>query len=369
MRFIHLADVHLGAVPDRGYPWSARRQEEIWDTFRQVIATIREESVDFLLIAGDLFHGQPLLQELREVSALFEQIPQTRVFVMAGNHDYLKEDSAYRRFTWPDNVYFFSGEKPERVKDPLLPVYIYGLSYEHQEITQALYEELVPWSDQEEFQIKEEDQEPFEEFHILLAHGGDARHIPIDLRAISRSGFDYIALGHIHKPQILIRDRAAYSGALEPLDRNDTGEHGYIVGWTQKGILRTRFVPAARRSYVDLVVDVTPEDTQVSLEEQVQTRVRSEGAGNIYRIILNGFRAPEQMFIPERLKRLGNVLEIQDNTKPHYELKELYNAYRSTLIGDYIASFFPEAIGRSDDWDPVEEKALFYGLQALLETH
>ena len=28
MRFIHLADVHLGAVPDRGCPWSKEREEE-----------------------------------------------------------------------------------------------------------------------------------------------------------------------------------------------------------------------------------------------------------------------------------------------------------------------------------------------------
>ena len=53
MRFIHLADVHLGAVPDRGCPWSSRREEEIWETFRRVIAGIRENPVDLLFIAGE----------------------------------------------------------------------------------------------------------------------------------------------------------------------------------------------------------------------------------------------------------------------------------------------------------------------------
>lgn len=43
MRFIHLADLHLGAVPDRGCPWSKEREEEIWSTFRRVIAGIRED--------------------------------------------------------------------------------------------------------------------------------------------------------------------------------------------------------------------------------------------------------------------------------------------------------------------------------------
>ena len=65
MRFIHLADVHLGAQPDQRYPWSLGRGEEIWDTFRQVIEEAGQQKIDLLLIAGDLFHGQPLLRDLR----------------------------------------------------------------------------------------------------------------------------------------------------------------------------------------------------------------------------------------------------------------------------------------------------------------
>ena len=70
IRFIHLSDVHLGAVPDRGCPWSHEREEEIWETFRRVIVGIRKNPVDLLFIAGDLFHRQPLLRELREVDDL-----------------------------------------------------------------------------------------------------------------------------------------------------------------------------------------------------------------------------------------------------------------------------------------------------------
>ena len=74
MRFIHLADVHLGAVPDRGCPWSDKRENEIWETFRRVIAGIRENPVDLLFIAGDLFHRQPLPYELKEVNDLFNEL-------------------------------------------------------------------------------------------------------------------------------------------------------------------------------------------------------------------------------------------------------------------------------------------------------
>ena len=92
IRFIHLSDVHLGAVPDRGCPWSHEREEEIWETFRRVIAGIRKNPVDLLFIAGDLFHRQPLLGQLRQVNEWFAAIPETRIFLMAGDHDYIKED-------------------------------------------------------------------------------------------------------------------------------------------------------------------------------------------------------------------------------------------------------------------------------------
>lgn len=82
-----------------------------------------------------------------------------------------------------------------------------------------------------------------------------------------------MALGHIHKPQILIRDQAAFSGALEPIDRNDTGEHGYMEGRLINGRIRTEFVPFACRSYQQLVMTLHEETTQISLEEAVKSQI------------------------------------------------------------------------------------------------
>lgn len=55
MRFIHIADVHLGAQPDAGPLYSKGRAQEIWDTFESVIRVCEAERTDLLLIAGDLF--------------------------------------------------------------------------------------------------------------------------------------------------------------------------------------------------------------------------------------------------------------------------------------------------------------------------
>ena len=63
MRFIHIADVHLGAEPDAGKAYSEERAGELWETLERVLKVCEKEQTDLLLIAGDLFHRQPLLRE------------------------------------------------------------------------------------------------------------------------------------------------------------------------------------------------------------------------------------------------------------------------------------------------------------------
>lgn len=349
IRFIHLADVHLGAVPDRGCPWSREREEEIWETFRRVIATIRKSPVDLLFIAGDLFHRQPLLSELKEVNDLFATIPGTRVFLMAGEHDYIKEESFYRTFEWSSNVSFFQEESRTCIEIPDRNVYVYGLSYEHQQIQEALYDD---W--------KKSDKRGF---HVLMAHGGDAQHIPLDFRKLAEGGFDYIALGHRHQHQAPFKDWCLYSGALEPVDRNDLGEHGYIEGTYDQGTLKTHFVPFASRSYQNLLLTVHEGSTQHSLEENLRNEIMKRGGRNIYRVIIQGVRSPGSLLLAERLKSMGNIVEVLDESRPAYNLAKLQEQYKGTLIGNYIEQF-PDAEHRS----VVEDKALYHGLQSLLNA-
>ena len=58
MKFFHIADTHLGAIPDAGFAWSEERRSEIWESFRSVVAKAdREEERAILIsshISGDL---------------------------------------------------------------------------------------------------------------------------------------------------------------------------------------------------------------------------------------------------------------------------------------------------------------------------
>ena len=79
MKFIHIADVHLGVKPDQGKPWSELRARQIWDSFADVIGVAKREKPEFLFVTGDLFHAQPLKKECGR-SAAFGEIRTHRSF-------------------------------------------------------------------------------------------------------------------------------------------------------------------------------------------------------------------------------------------------------------------------------------------------
>ena len=346
MRFIHIADVHLGASPDAGPLYSKERPRELWGALESVAQVCERERTDLLLIAGDLFHRQPLMRELKEADAIFSELTHTKVVLIAGNHDYIRRDSNYRTFRWNGNVYPLLGETVEYVEFPELKTAVYGMSYHSREIPGNVYGNLRACGVQ-----------PVE---ILLAHGGDERHIPLDVSGLEQSGFDYIALGHIHKPQALRKDRIIYAGALEPVDKNDTGPHGYVKGQITGEGVRTVWIPCAKRSYIHLEIRVNGKDTTGSVKTQIRERIREQGFENMYRVTLSGKRDTDIVFDTKRMEEGQNILEIVDSTSPAYDFEKLYEENRDTILGRYIGRF------RGCEEGSVEYQALCEGVDALL---
>lgn len=347
MRFYHIADTHLGASPDQGFPWSKERREELWESLRSLIQKADREAVDLLLIAGDLFHRQPLMRDLKELNYLFSTLKKTKVVFIVGNHDYLKPGSAYLEFAWNDNVTCLKEAECEHVVFEELDTEIYGLSYHSREITEAKYDGLEP--------------EKEAGCSILLAHGGDAKHIPIDRKKLLLSGFDYIALGHIHRPEIIEENRMAYAGALEPIDQNDTGVHGFMEGEYKDGVLKVRFVPWAVREYVHLTLDAKDCPANLAFLDAVRQEIAARGSENIYRIELKGFRDPDIIYDVESCARLGNIVEVRDASVPDYDFVRLLHIHEGDIVGRYIKALYHEGMSET------EEKALYYGIHALME--
>lgn len=349
MKFIHIADVHLGAKPDMEFPWSNDRGKEILQSFQHIIDKCIEEEIDLLLIAGDLFHKQPLIRELKEVNYYFSKLPKTQVVLIAGNHDFIGARSNYTGFIWNDNVHMLSEEDLDSIYFENLNTEVYGFSYHTREITEPRYHKVRPGCE--------------ERINILLGHGGSSKNIPIDKRILENLGFDYIALGHIHKPQILA-ERIAYSGSLEPMDKNETGERGYILGELHKkdtSDINLSFVPSSFRQYKKISLEVDSNATNGTIADLIREAIYENGDEHIYVFTLTGIRDRDVHFDTEALLGYGNIAEITDETRPDYNFSELQRENEDNIIGLYIKS-----IREHNGDDILLNKALYYGMEALL---
>ena len=345
MRFIHMADIHFGAMPDKGKSWSVERSKEIEMTFYRMLTKAGSENIDLLFLAGDIFHRPPLKRELKELSYRLGAIAPVEVVMMAGNHDYIGEASNYRDFVWPDNVHFFKNEKIDRFYIESIDTWVYGLSYEHREIKEALYQGIHPGN------------EPG--FHVLLAHGGDEKHIPIHQRELMNSGFDYVALGHIHKPEI-IASNMAYAGSMEPIDRLDMGARGCIYGEIDQKGTRIRFCPVSCREYRELILESDEDMTGAEMEEWLEQQIQIEGSRHMYNVVLKGYRDPDIVYDEERLMQQGRVVSIKDETIPWFDFEKIYNENANNLIGLFIKKVYHIPMDETR-----RERILSYGLQAM----
>ena len=306
------------------------------------------QEIDLLFIAGDLFHRQPLLRELKEVDYLFSKLTKTKVVFIVGNHDYMKWNSYYKTFQWSRNVYPLIGDKLEAAEFPEIETCVYGFSYYQKEIKENRYKTAKPWGKQK--------------YEILLAHGGDESHIPVKKEELRALGYDYIAMGHIHKPGVLEENKIQYSGALEPIDKNDTGVHGYVYGEIKDNSVKTKFIPFAKREYIHLEIQVEKQVTVSEIREKIKQKIEEKGEQNIYKVILNGFTDLDEEFLFSGINVFDHVIEIISNVKPAYKLEKLKEQNQNNLLGKYIESL------ENADPDSIEYQALYIGVEALLET-
>ena len=349
MKFIHIADVHLNRMPEEQSGLGAIRKQEIQDTFDQVLIEAKKEKVDFILIAGDLYDRPPMMEELKELNARFAQLAPIKVVLIAGNHDFVEENSPYERFSFAENVIFLKGEQMDSYFVKEHQTTFWGFSYHKKEIKEALYDKIEPIA-------KERD-----DYHILLAHGGDERHIPIDYERLKWKGFDYVALGHIHKPEEIVKDFMCYAGSLEPLDRTERGEHGYFLGEITEEKQLVTFVPMAKRAYEVVEVEVEEDESLYDLTARIEDELIEGGRQNFYEIHLTGFTSLSKQLSFYSLEQKYFIIDILDETKKGYDENELYEENRGNILGFFIE----EMKGLTD---PCKEEALSMGIEALLAT-
>ena len=181
---------------------------------------------------------------------------KTKVVFIAGNHDYIDGIRIIGHFAGAKMYFLFFSDRLGCVEFPEFETAVYGFSYYQREITERKYAKAKAWKKQKN--------------EILLAHGGDEKHIPINRNELVSLEYDYIALGHIHKQINIEENKIVYSGALRPIDKNDVGMHGYIEGKIKDGRVLAEFVPFAMREYVHMRLEMNDTITNMQLKEIIK---------------------------------------------------------------------------------------------------
>lgn len=354
--FVHTADIHLG-LQFKGYlsPEKAiERRAELWSTFQRIVEYTRDNRIDFLFIAGDLFEEQYFtLGDIKRVREILETAIDVNIVIIAGNHDFLDNKSLYGKVEWSKNVTIFNGAKIQKKVFEDLNTVIYGYSWDKISIKECL--------SLEGFEIYDEDYK-----NILLIHGdigSESNYLPLDIKALENLNMDYIALGHIHKPE-KIRKNIAYSGSPEPLDFGETGPRGFMKGNISKEKKTVDFVPFSKREYKREVIYIDETMGYLDILEKFKVIDEIERKKDFFRININGYRDKDinLKFLHRDLKNDFFHLEIIDKSIPDYDLETMEADYKDNIIGQFINTMKTKDIKEKRVKD-----ALYYGLEALLK--
>ena len=344
MKFIHTSDIHYGASPDANRPWGRTRAKALKDTFENIISICREEKTDLLIISGGLFDGLPTIDEIESVNTAFLRIPDTKVYIIAGEDDPVFTSSPVITYRWAPNVIYNTSTELSSVYPEDLGIELAGVSNDRSGFDASKL-------------AKRENNKDCASILVLSASGIDERKLPSD--------YTYIALGGDHKHAVKRGGSLVNSGSPEPLSAEDSGKHGYFTGEIDpdgKKITALKFVTLPTVRYITLVVNVTPVSTRDDVLNNLTKEIESRGTDNIYRIRLNGLSNPEVTFNLEEIENTYRIDEICDFTRPDYDYVELFRDHPSDMVG-----FFVKEMNR-EDISELDRKALTYGVTALLKT-
>lgn len=351
-KFIHTADIHLGANFRDSYfggEIGNIRRKELWETFEKLINHVKEQKIELLLIAGDLYENDTFtFKDFFRLRGILESIPFTKIVIISGNHDKFHANSYYFTEKWPDNVTILGKNGLDSIYFRDLNLNVIGYSWDNYSKNQSSIINNI--------EINKDLS------NILMLHGDEtSAYMDFDFTKLKDLNFDYIACGHIHKPKF-IYDNIAYCGSLEPLDMSETGERGYIEGIIGENNT-FKFKSFSKRKYLNCKVSI---DTDMNYLNVINTISQQTNHSDLDFLMLeiNGIKAREFDIdiLKEYLQREYFYVNIVDNSIVDFDLDRLRETYKDTLIQYYIDSF-----DHDGEIDPVEKKALYIGLSALLQ--
>ena len=357
MKFVHIADMHFDTsfttLTNKANLGDTRRLDQRL-AFNKVIDYIKENKIPYLFIAGDFYeHEYIRLSTIEYINNLFTEIPDTQVFISPGNHDPYIKDSFYNKYYWSENVHIFDAKLSVFEQED---IDVYGYGFDDFYYTNC---------DLENTEIKNPDK-----INILVAHGTlnasntlEKEYNPISEKILEDKGFDYVALGHIHKLDYNTKpnQRIVYPGSTVSMGFDELGEHGMIVGNIEKDKIELEFIPIDNKEFVVKEIDVT--DT-LDLEELATIINSIEFSENIYyKISLIGRRNFEiDLYKLNKLLINGNIIKIKDYTKLNYDLEKI--SKENTLKGLFVKEILQKMEENPQD-EEILQNALDIGFEIL----
>ena len=241
--FLHGADLHLDS-PFSGLPAEeAAHRRSLQRSLPMALTELaNSRGCQMLLLAGDVFdttHPAPeTVEALQAALAAF----RGRVFIAPGNHDPYTERSVWATAKWPENVHIFKGAA-EAVTLSQLGCRIWGGGF-----TESANYDGLPRVTGDGFT------------QIGLFHADpetDGPYRTLTRRQIADSGFDYLALGHIHKaamPRKEGRTWYGWPGVTQGRGFDETGRKGVFLVTLDGGECKAEFVPLPGLRYEILML-------------------------------------------------------------------------------------------------------------------
>ena len=276
-KFIHASDVHLDS-PLRGLSrYESAPVESIRDAcrraFENLVDLAIEEKVSFVLLAGDLYDGD--WKDYSTGIFLSQQMGRLgqhniSVFAVAGNHD--AANRMTKALDSPANMTFLSSRKAEKIRLDDLAVAIHGRSFG----TQHVDENLATG-----FAVAEQGM-----FNIGLLHTsldgreGHAVYAPCSAVDLRSKGYQYWALGHIHKQEFVSEDPwIVFPGCIQGRHIREAGAKGCVLVTVEDGA-----VSAVEKCLLDVLrwvkcsVDLTDAAEMREVLDRTRKSIENEGS-------------------------------------------------------------------------------------------
>ena len=292
MKFVHAADLHLdsplcGLARYEGAPVDAIRGATR-RAFQNLIDLCLDEGAAFLLIAGDIYDGD--WKDFGTGLFFLNQLARLRAADIAavlirGNHDAQSQITKHLRF--PENVHELSVNAPSSFDLPRYGVRVHGQGFRTRAVTDDLaagYPDATRGA-----------------FNIGLLHtaaGGRPGHenyAPCRLPTLVAKGYDYWALGHVHRREVLgTEPHIVFSGNLQGRHMRETGAKGASLVTVEDGrvvSVEPRALDAVRWNLVRTdVTDAESGHDVVDLARAALERALAAAEGRVLaaRVVLEG---------------------------------------------------------------------------------